>query len=44
MRYLAGESITKKWSRNYPGWDLVINQLNIVFSEVLHENHNKKEP
>lgn len=35
MLYLAVERIAKKWTRNYPGWDLVINQLNIVFSDVL---------
>ena len=35
MLYLAVERIAKKWTRNYPDWDLVINQLNIVFSDVL---------
>ncbi|QGU93888.1 IS256 family transposase [Clostridium bovifaecis] len=37
MLYLAVERISKRWIRNYPDWDLVINQLNIVFSEVLHQ-------
>lgn len=35
MLYLAVERIAKKWTRNYPDWDLVINQLNIVFSDIL---------
>lgn len=35
MLYLAVERIAKKWTRGYPDWDLVINQLNIVFSDVL---------
>ncbi|SHH35212.1 Transposase, Mutator family [Clostridium grantii DSM 8605] len=35
MLYLAVERVSKKWTRNYPEWDLVINQLQIVFSEVL---------
>lgn len=35
MLYLAVERVAKKWTRNYPEWDLVINQLNIVFSDVL---------
>jgi len=43
MLYLAVERIAKKWTRNYPGWDLVINQLNIVFSDVLDKKHNKIE-
>lgn len=38
MLYLAVERVAKKWTRNYPDWDLVINQLNIVFSEVLNKN------
>jgi putative transposase len=35
MLYLAVERVAKKWVRNYPDWDLVINQLNIVFSDIL---------
>lgn len=35
MLYLAVERIVKKWNRAYPQWDLVINQLNIVFSDIL---------
>ena len=35
MLYLAVERVAKKWVRNYPNWDLVINQLNIVFSDIL---------
>ena len=34
MLYLAVERVAKKWTRNYPEWDVVINQLKIVFSEV----------
>ncbi|OOM62564.1 IS256 family transposase, partial [Clostridium beijerinckii] len=35
MLYLAVERVAKKWTRNYPDWDLVINQLDIVFSDIL---------
>lgn len=35
MLYLAVERVAKKWNRSYPDWDLVINQLTIVFSDVL---------
>lgn len=35
MLYLAAERVAKKWTRTYPDWDLVINQLNIVFNEIL---------
>lgn len=38
MLYLAVERVAKKWTRSYPDWDLVINQLNIVFSEILKKN------
>lgn len=34
MLYFAVERVATKWTRNYPDWDLVINQLKIVFSEV----------
>jgi len=35
MLYLAVERIAKKWNRHYPDWDLVINQLKILFSDIL---------
>lgn len=35
MLYLATEKVSKKWTRLYPNWDVVINQLNILFQEVL---------
>ena len=38
MLYLAVERVAKKWTRSYPEWDLVINQLNIVFSDILEKN------
>ncbi len=34
MLYLATEKIHLKWTRNYPDWNLVINQLKIVFSDI----------
>jgi len=34
MLYLAVQRVATKWTRNYPDWDLVINQLKIVFSET----------
>lgn len=37
MLYLAVECIMKKWNRAYPNWDLVINQLNIIFDDILNE-------
>lgn len=37
MLYLATEKISKKWTRHYPEWDLVINQLKIIFSEVFEK-------
>ena len=37
MLYLATERVSKKWTRAYANWDLVISQLNILFSEVLNE-------
>ncbi|MCB2357392.1 IS256 family transposase [Clostridium estertheticum] len=36
MLYLATEKVSKKWTRVYANWDLVISQLNILFSEVLN--------
>lgn len=38
MLYLATEKVHKKWTRNYPNWDLVINELSIIF-----ENQLKKD-
>lgn len=35
MLYLATEKVSRKWTRVYLGWDLVINQLNILFDKVL---------
>lgn len=37
MLYLAVEKISRKWTRVYLGWDLVINQLNILFDYVLNK-------
>jgi len=37
MLYLATERVSKKWTRAYTNWDLVISQLNILFSDVLNE-------
>ena len=37
MLYLAVERISRKWTRVYLGWDLVINQLNILFDNVLNK-------
>jgi len=37
MLYLATEKISKKWTRAYANWDLVISQLNILFSEILNK-------
>lgn len=38
MLYLAVQRVAKKWVRNYPDWDLVRNQLNIVFADILDKN------
>lgn len=35
MLYLATDRISKRWSRVYTDWDLVVSQLNILFGEVL---------
>ena len=35
MLYLAVERVARKWTRAYSDWDLVINQLNIIFSDIL---------
>jgi transposase-like protein len=37
MLYLAVERISKRWTRLYPDWDKVINQLNILFAEQLQK-------
>lgn len=37
MLYLATEKISRKWTRVYANWDLVINQLNILFENVLYK-------
>lgn len=37
MLYLATENISKKWTRIYKDWDLVVNQLEIMFSEILNK-------
>lgn len=37
MLYLATQNVSKKWTRIYPNWDLVINQLNIMFEDVLNK-------
>ena len=36
MLYLAVERIERKWTRQYKDWDLVVNQLKIVFSEIFN--------
>ena len=36
MLYLAVERVARKWTRAYSDWDLVINQLNIIFSDILY--------
>lgn len=38
MLYLATEKVETKWTRTYPNWDLVINELNIRFIERLSKN------
>jgi transposase-like protein len=37
MLYLATEKVSKKWTRTYANWDLVISQLKILFEEVLNK-------
>lgn len=36
--YLAAEKVAKRWTRKYPNWDLVINQLKILFAEILEKS------
>lgn len=38
MLYLATEKVHSKWTRNYANWDLVINELNIIFDNILSQN------
>lgn len=35
--YLDTEKVSKKWPRTYTNWELVISQLNILFSYVLNQ-------
>lgn len=35
MLYLATENITKRWTRRYDNWDLVLSQLSILFEDML---------
>lgn len=35
MLYLATENITKRWTRRYDNWDLVMSQLSILFEDML---------
>ena len=35
MLYLATERVHAKWTRSYANWDLVINELKIIFSDTL---------
>lgn len=35
MLYLATDNITKRWTRRYDNWDLVMSQLNILFEDML---------
>lgn len=37
MLYLATMKITQKWTMRYRGWDMVLNQLNILFEDVLKQ-------
>ena len=37
MLYLVTEKVSKKWTRTYANWDLVISQLKILFEEVLNK-------
>lgn len=38
MLYLATQNVSKKWVRIYANWDLVVSQLNILFSKVLNKS------
>lgn len=37
MLYLATEKISRKWTRVYSNWDLVVSQLKILFEDVLRK-------
>ena len=37
MLYLATEKVSRKWTRVYENWDLVVSQLNILFEDVLNK-------
>lgn len=41
MLYLAVEHTGEKWTRAYADWDLFINQLNIIFSDILEKKNSK---
>ena len=43
MLYLAIERVSRKWSRAYADWDLVINKLNIIFSDILDEKRTSNQ-
>lgn len=36
MLYLATGKITKKWTRRYDNWDLVMNQLSIIYGDRIN--------
>jgi len=38
MLYLATENVSKKLTRRYDNWDLVMSQLKILFSDVLNKS------
>ena len=31
MLYLASQNIVKKWTQRYPEWDMILDQLSIIF-------------
>ncbi|MPW27385.1 IS256 family transposase, partial [Alkalibaculum sp. M08DMB] len=35
MLYLASINVMKKWTQRYRNWDMVINQLNIIYGDIL---------
>ena len=37
MLYLATMKITQKWTLRYRNWDMVLNQINILFEDILDE-------
>lgn len=43
MLYLAVERVARKWTRAYSDWDLVINQLNIIFSDIFPNVYYSQE-